>query len=87
MLEREKQRLQEAREYYNRSLLIKYGIWAFAKNIERNRMLEDAADSQRAKWVMKNGLKCMKAGVEESKLEERRREQRMEYIAIRYWER
>lgn len=55
LLEREKQRLQEARDYYNRSLLIKYGIWAFAKNVERARMLEEAAESQRVKWVLKNG--------------------------------
>lgn len=68
-------------------LLIKYGIWAFAKNVERARMLEEAADSQRVRWVLKNGLKCLRLAVEESKLEERRREQKMEYIAIRYSER
>ena len=50
-------------------------------------MLEEAADSQRVKWVMRNMLVWLKQGVEESKLEERRREQRMEYVAIRYCER
>lgn len=50
-------------------------------------MLEEAADSQRVKWVLKNGLSWLRLGVEESKLEERRREQKMEYFAIRYCER
>lgn len=33
-LEREKQRLQEARDYYKRGLMIKYGIIPLSKNVE-----------------------------------------------------
>jgi ribulose-5-phosphate 4-epimerase/fuculose-1-phosphate aldolase len=85
--ERERLRLQEAREYYQRGLLIKYGMVALGKNVESARMLEEAADSQRVRGLLRQGLRWLKAGAEESRLEARRREQKMEYIAIRYAER
>jgi hypothetical protein len=55
-LEREKKRLDEAREYYKRGLMIKYGLVPLGKNVERAREAEYQADGQYIKWIKLNGL-------------------------------
>lgn len=49
--ERERERLQEAREYYKRGLLIKYGIVPLARNVEMVREAELKADTLRQVWT------------------------------------
>jgi hypothetical protein len=43
-MERERLRLEEARAYYRRGLMIKYGIIGLAKNVEMAREKEQRAD-------------------------------------------
>ena len=86
-LESEKIRIHEARQYYRRGLMIKYGIIPLLRNIELEKQEVEKAQSQNLKWIIRNGLSYLKTGVAESKLETRRRDDRMMYVAIRFHER
>ena len=80
-LERERARIEEARDYYRRGLLIKYGFVPFARNVERTREAEFQADLLRTKWNTKNGLLWLRKSVAQSKIDEKMRVDRMEYTA------
>lgn len=55
-IEREQQRIKEAREYYKRGIIIKYVLIPLAKNVEIVKDKEFFADVQYVTWVKKNGL-------------------------------
>lgn len=86
-LENERIRIHEARQYYKRGLMIRYGIIPLLKNIEIEKQEMEKARSQNIKWIQRNGLTLLRAGVLESKLETKRRDDRMMYVAIRFHER
>lgn len=86
-LEREKARIHEARQYYKRGLMIKYGIIPLLKNVETEKEELKKAQAQNLKWILRNGLGYLKLAMSEIKLEAKRRDDRMMYVAIRFHER
>lgn len=68
-IEREQQRIKEAREYYKRGIIIKYVLIPLAKNVEIVKDKEFFADVQYVTWVKKNGLISLKRAVYLAKIE------------------
>jgi hypothetical protein len=52
--------------------------------VEATRYKEDAADIQKSRWIMKNGIFWLRKGLCEFRQEEERRQNRNMHIAIRF---
>ena len=61
----EERRIEEARQYYRRGLLIRYGIVPLCRAVEATRDMEVAADQQYIKWIKVNALENLKLGHKE----------------------
>jgi hypothetical protein len=84
-IEREQQRITEAREYYKRGIIIKYVLIPLAKNVEMVKDKEFFADVQYVTWVKRNGLLFLNRAVYLSKIEKQAELQRkLNYASSAY---
>ncbi len=61
--------------------MIKYGIVPMCKEVERVRVAEYAADGQCMKWIKRNVLRYLRAGLEEQRNELKRLENKKMLVA------
>lgn len=83
-IELEKLKMSNAKQYYERGLIIKYGILRLLKNVQIEKDKKKEADEQRNRWVLRNGFMMFKDGMQNWLLEEEERIYRLSKIALRF---
>lgn len=66
-------KINNAREYYKRGLMIKYVILPLTRIVEMRKAKEQKAEEFRIRWQQKNGLRYLKLGVYLQKMDEQMR--------------
>lgn len=62
-LEIERIKMVNAKQYYERGLLIKFGISRLLKNVELQKQKYKTAEDQNKKWIKINGWAIFKDGM------------------------
>ena len=83
-IELEKLKMSNAKQYYERGLIIKYGILRLLKNVQFEKDKKKEADEQRNRWVLRNGFMMFTDGMQNWLLEEEERIYRLSKIALRF---
>ena len=84
--EREIQRVQDARVYYQKHLLRKYILGTFQKLIEIKRSKEEEADSFRSFSIKRHGLQKLRTATQIQMYEREKLEQKQMDHASAFWE-